>query len=127
MLQKSEKDLIQQDFRCNNTLEFTEFDHPDEMDRDMLEILDFVRASAEMPIYITSDYREGDSGDHGTGEGVDISDNQHGNDISSRWRWKVLAAAYAFDIARIGIYEKHIHLGISARLDQKVAWIGKSQ
>ena len=101
--------------------------YADEMSTKLLGKLDDVRHIAEVPIYITSHYRPGDDGAHGDGDAVDISDNKHGNDISSRWRHKVLDAAYACKFRRVGIYDKHLHLDVSTTRDQDVSWIGKSK
>lgn len=104
-----------------------EFDEPDRMDIELLAKLDNARWLARVPIFITSSYRHLDPGDHGTGEGVDISDNLDGEDISSTWRFQVLHGLFAAGFTRIGIYNKHLHAGISLRLPQKVSWIGKSK
>ena len=101
--------------------------HADEMTGRLLRKLDDTRHIADVPIYITSHYRPGDDGAHGIGDAVDISDNSNGDDIGSRWRHRVLDAAYACKFRRIGIYDKHIHLDISVTRDQDVTWIGTSK
>ena len=103
-----------------------EFTSPNEMDHGLIIALDWIRRDAGVPIYITSSFRVGDSGEHGTGEGVDISDNLEGNDVGSRWRYKVLVSICRSGITRIGCYDKHFHLGISKQKDQEVCWHGIS-
>ena len=105
------------------TKEFSTY--ADEMSTRLLRKLDDIRHIADVTIYITSHYRPNDDDAQGDGEAVDISDNKHGNDISSSWRHKVLDAAYACKFRRIGIYSKHIHLDVSITRDQDVTWYGK--
>jgi len=103
-----------------------EFDAPTMMDHRLLTLLDWVRNDAGVPVYITSDFREGDDGAHGEGLAVDISDNIQGNDLSSRWRFKILLSAFSNDICRVGIYDRHLHIDVSTSRAQDVCWIGKS-
>jgi len=96
------------------------------MNHEFLRILDTIREDAGVPLYITSDYREGDSGAHGEGLAVDVSDNLEGRDISSRFRYKVLASLFGNNISRIGDYDRHLHFDISESHDQEVCWRGTS-
>ena len=89
--------------------------------------LQCIRYIADMPIYITSGVRPGDTGsEHSLGMGVDISDNLQGENISSGWRHTVLAACYAVGIQRVGDYDRHIHIGVSTSHPQNVTWWSKS-
>jgi len=58
--------------------------------------------------------------DH-TGYGVDIRAH------TSHQRHMILKAAYDVEFPRIGIYDKHIHLGMHPKLPQQVTWLGKSK
>ncbi len=90
---------------------------------DKLKIkLQCLRYMTGVPIYITSGLRVGDTGEHGEGEGIDISDNEHGTAVGSHWRWLILRASYSLGFKRIGDYDRHIHLGVSMEHDQMVAW-----
>lgn len=90
-------------------------------------MLQMIRWQVGAPIYVTSGLRPTDKdSEHVFGLGVDISDNKEGKELSSRWRFLVLKAAFALGIRRIGIYDRHIHLGISESKDQDVAWWGTS-
>lgn len=74
-------------------------------------------------IHVTSGVRGGDSGSaHSEGVAVDISDNNTGADVASRWRFHILKAAFAVGFDRIGIYDRHIHLDTSKTKDKEVAW-----
>jgi len=103
-----------------------EFTEPDEMDPDFVATLDRVRAFAGVPIHITSSFRRGDPKSHGRGLAVDIADNRTGVELTSRWRYRVLAAAFRAGIRRVGIYDRHIHLDIDPSLPQDVAWWSES-
>ena len=101
------------------------------MDPILLRKLDDTRHIAGVPIHVTSavrlNQRSDTDSEHIYGEGVDIADNKKGDDISSRWRYHILRGAYAVGFSRIGIYDRHIHLGVSKTKDQEVAWLGKSK
>ncbi len=109
-----------------NYFTVSEFTNPDKMNPKLLHKLDDVRHVAGLTIFITSSFRVGDAGAHGDGDAVDIADNKTGEEISSRWRHKILAAAYAAGFKRIGSYDKHLHLDVSLTRIQEVSWIGKS-
>lgn len=93
---------------------------------ELLVKLQAVRYAVGKPMFVTSGYRHGDSGAHGSGAGVDISDNGVGADVGSRWRFLVLRAALAVGFNRIGVYDRHIHLDVSKEHDQEVVWWGTS-
>ena len=97
------------------------------LSNEMKAKLQCLRYLAGVPIVITSALRPGDTGEHGEGLGIDISDNAEGKAISSRFRFHVSKAAYALGFRRIGTYDRHIHLGVSLSRDQDVAWQGVSE
>ena len=103
-----------------------EFDHPEEMSPVLLRRLDMIRGMAGEAIHITSDFRPGDLRAHGKGVAVDISDNLEGKPVNSGWRYRVLNAAFATGVKRIGVYDRHIHLDVSRDLPDRVCWWGKS-
>lgn len=106
----------------------SEFEHPDKMDVEFLYLLDKIRELAGVPIHITDDYRpNGSTSAHSLGLAVDISDNSAGLAIGSRWRHKVLKAAFELGCERIGIYDRHIHIDVSTSHDQEVCWYGTSE
>ena len=105
-----------------------EFKYPDKISHDLLYLLDDIRSIARVPIYVTSDYRPTvNTSSHHLGLAVDISDNLEGREPTSRWRIRVLRAALSRNVARIGIYDRHIHIDISETHDQDVAWWGSSE
>lgn len=104
----------------------SEFAEPDKMDRAFLRKLDSIRASAAVPLFVTSSYRDGPGSAHHLGCAVDVADNLKGNPISSRWRFQVVRAALQHGITRIGIYDRHIHLDTSEIHPQDVLWTGIS-
>lgn len=104
----------------------SEFDHPDEMNENLLRSLDRVRHRAHVPMVISSDFRPGDSGAHGQGLAVDVKDDHSSDGVTSHWRFKVVLAALMMGFNRIGIYDKHIHLDIWSTGPQEVIWFGTS-
>ena len=100
-----------------------EFKYPDKLDRDAVMELDRVRTLAEVPMIPTSDYRPKDKKCHGTGKAFDIATH------SSFARYKILDAAFARGVKRIGIYDKHIHLDFCEEpaFPEEVVWWGKSK
>ena len=103
-----------------------EFKSPSKMSPSLIYKLDLIREDVELPIHITSSYRRGDDGAHGEGLAVDISDNNKGKPISSRWRYKILVSLIGHDIHRIGIYDRHVHLDMDESRDKEVCWWGTS-
>lgn len=101
-----------------------EFGHPEAMSADLLTKLDECRHLSGVPIRISSDYRENDSGAHGEGKAVDVTAPEG---ITSEWRYAVLRAAFLVGFRRIGVYDSHIHLDVSSALDQYVCWWGVSR
>lgn len=93
---------------------------------ELLIKLQATRYQAGVPMFVSSGYRHGDTGAHGYGDAVDVSDNGVGDPVGSRWRYEVLKAALAVGFTRIGVYDRHIHLDVSESLDQNVVWWGTS-
>lgn len=96
-----------------------------QMDGDFLDTLDRVREAAGIPLLLTCAYRsrewdlaKGRSGNsaHTRGKAVDIRCN------ASSTRWKIVRAALACGITRIGIGKTFIHLDADASLPQGVIW-----
>ncbi len=109
-------------------LEWTELKHfradevegPDKMSRAFMVKLDRARDLVEGPWKINSSWRNG-GGSHSEGVAVDIAVT------TSRKRYKVLKALLDVGFKRIGVYDRHIHVDDSERLDSEVIWIGVSQ
>jgi hypothetical protein len=111
-----------------NFFKAREFSHPDKMDPDFLVLLDRIREEAGVRMVITDSYRpNGSKSAHSLGLAVDVSDNSAGLAVGSRWRHKVLKAAFALGCERIGIYDRHIHIDASTTHDQEVCWYGSSE
>lgn len=104
-----------------------EFSNHIRMNEWLVKRLDLLREMVQLPIYVTSSFRGGDPGAHGDGDAVDISDNLQSKKLSSTWRFRVLRAAFQLGFTRVGVYDKHIHLDLSQRLDQEVCWYGASE
>ena len=104
-----------------------EFDHPYSMSENFLITLDKIRDRANVPIYISSDYRPGDDKAHGQGVAVDIPDDLNSDGISAHWTYRVVLAAMQMGITRIGIYDKHVHLDTWYNGPSEVLWQGTSR
>lgn len=90
-------------------------------------MLQALRYEAGVPIYIKSGVRPDDSGsEHSFGAGIDITDDLASDSITSSWRFAVLRAAFLVGFTRIGVYDNHIHLGVSTSHAQRVCWWGTS-
>ena len=96
---------------------------------ELVEKLDQARGYARVPFIITSGYRPPEvnaavggveDSEHETGEGVDLACSD------SRTRHQMLPALYLVGFSRIGVYDRHIHAGISKTKPQKVTWWGTS-
>lgn len=66
-------------------------------------------------------------------DGSHVKDSEHfeglGVDVSAKdgySRYMIVQAALAEGIDRIGVYDKHIHLGVSTTLPRPVIWSGVS-
>jgi len=107
-----------------------EFKHPDKMDEDFLRWLDKVRDRADIPIIITSDYRDpeanlGAAGSssaslHLQGLAVDFRLPGRARDL-----WKLAKAVFGLAEESRGSIEfelvhsprdKHVHLGVDRRM-----------
>lgn len=118
--------------RFHEFFKFTEFDSPDEKDsgekymqKEFLRVLTEVRIAADIPFKINSGYRTikhnkkvGGSKDsaHTNGYAVDIVAN------TSATRFKIVQAALATGITRIGIGKTYVHLDTDPTLPQGVMW-----
>lgn len=96
-----------------------------QMDAGFLALLDEVRESAGIPLVLNSAYRSEEyelshdrSGNsaHTKGKAVDIRCNTSAN------RYKIVAAALACGISRVGIGETFVHLDNDETLPQGVIW-----
>lgn len=98
-----------------------EFEFPDRMDVEFLRVLDRARERANVPFYITSDYREAEDSSHSSGKAVDLHAHR-------AWvKFKIVEAAMAEGIERIGVYDRHVHLDMDDSRPYPVLWIGDSQ
>lgn len=89
--------------------------------------LDALREYAGIPVVITEGVPPSDEGSH-------VKDSEHfeGNGVDircadSKSRFLLLRAAFAVGFNRIGIYDRHIHLGVSNNHPQMVTWWGTSK
>lgn len=60
-------------------------------------------------------------GEHGDGLALDI------RAWGSRKRWQIVSAGISYGSVRIGVYNRHIHVGFSENRAQDVLWIGVSR
>lgn len=97
----------------------------EDMDAGFLALLDAVRERAGIPLVLNSAYRSPaweirqgrtGTGAHTLGLAVDIRCNTNQN------RYKIIAAALACGITRIGIAKTYIHLDASKAHAQRVIW-----
>lgn len=97
----------------------------DQMDQGFLDLLDQVRERAGIPLVLNCAYRsvahekaQGRSGNsaHTRGRAVDIRCN------ASATRYKIVAAALACGIRRVGIGKTFVHLDNDTTLPQGVMW-----
>ena len=97
----------------------------EDMDQRFLDTLDALRAQAGIPLVLNCAYRSvahekarGRSGNsaHTKGLAADIRCN------SSATRWKIVTAALALGIRRIGIGKSYVHVDIDGALPQDVVW-----
>lgn len=97
-----------------------EFQRPESMSYELLWLLDQARELACVPFVITSDVRPG-SPEHVLGCAVDI----RCHDSSTRFR--ILKAVMRVGFRRVGVYDRHIHVGVASDLVQDVVWMGVSK
>ena len=105
--------------RCNPSCSI------DQMDAGFLNLLDEVREAAGIPLVLTCAYRtkayelrRGRTGNsaHTRGRAVDIRCN------TSQNRYKIVSAALACGIRRIGVGKTFVHLDNDESLPQHVIW-----
>ena len=97
-----------------------EFNHPDEIRKELVEKLNYARMYAGVPFKITSSFRAEDPRSHGKGLAVDIACTK------SKKRWLIVRALIVAGFTRIGIYDKHIHGDVDPDSPQNGIWIGES-
>lgn len=97
----------------------SEFEHPESMSCELLVKLDLARGLAGVPFVITSDVRAG-SPEHLAGEAVDIRCHL------SEYRYRIVQAVLAAGFLRVGVYDGHVHVGVSKERPQFVLWTGVS-
>lgn len=97
----------------------SEFSYPEKMTYSLLVRLESARMCTRVPFHITGDWREG-SLEHSRGEAVDIKAH------SSWTRKQIVEALLKAGFPRIGIYDRHIHAGVSLKLPEGI-WPGESQ
>ena len=98
-----------------------EFEHPEEMEFNLMAQLDVAREIAGIPFRINSSHRPGDLLSHGKGMAVDIEC------LTSRNRFHIVQALLMVGFTRIGVYDRHIHADIDPSLPQDVMWWGRSK
>lgn len=91
-----------------------------------------IRTAWGSPVYITSGVRSHDknievggapNSSHLRGLAVDISDNNEGGIISSKFRYVALMTLINMNIGRIGIADTFIHFDIDKEKGQDVIWV----
>ena len=96
-----------------------------QMDAGFLALLDKIREEAGIPLVLNSAYRSPayelkhgrtGAGAHTLGVAVDIRCNSYAN------RYRIIRAALACGIRRIGVGKTYIHLDASPRHVQDVIW-----
>jgi|SRR3990172_6284661 len=115
-----------------------EFDSPDapdsgkEMQFAFIQLLDTARAYASIPFFINSGIRTPahnaevggvDSSAHENGWAADILVAGRTSGSTSRSRWRVVSAAFAAGITRIGIGRTFVHLDTDPSKPQNVIWL----
>ena len=95
--------------------------HADKMQPELLKRLDKMRSLYGKPIKVTSAWRDvgpTDPPEHEQGYAVDIACADSGA------RLHMVEAALKAGFRRIGLYDKHAHLGCSPTLPGEVLWLG---
>jgi len=102
-----------------------EFDHPDEMDPQLLSMLDVARKVAGVSFVINSDFRT-------PAENVAAGGKPHSAHLrglavdiacpGSRYRYRILKGLYKAGFERIGLGKNFIHADIDKDLDEEVCW-----
>lgn len=94
----------------------------DGVDSLFLQALRKLALEVGQTLEVTSGYRpETPDSEHAERLAVDIA-VQDGST-----RRKVVEAALRLEIPRIGVYDRHVHLGCSPRFPQSVLWVGVSR
>lgn len=91
-----------------------------------------IRTALGQPVYVTSGVRSPEHNErvggqpnssHLRGLAVDISDNDRGKPISSRFRHVVLQTLLQLSVGRIGLADTFIHFDVDKEKAQDVIWV----
>ena len=94
----------------------------DGIDEMLVRQLDNAREYAQVPFILTSTVRpDAKKPEHRTGHAADIRCHD------SRSRFRILYGLVMAGFDRIGIYDRHVHAGVSPDLDPEVVWLGESK
>jgi zinc D-Ala-D-Ala carboxypeptidase len=111
--------------------EFEEEGYDVRIDPFLPKVCQAIRNAWGRPVYITSGVRSPEhnievggapNSSHLRGLAVDISDNEEGQMLSSRFRYVVLDTLMSMGIRRVGIAETFIHFDIDREKGQDVIW-----
>lgn len=111
----------------------SEFDSPDQkgsgenMNKEFLTLLDSIRELAGTPMKVNSGYRTKEHNRSIGGRTNSAHTRGYAADISAKdsiTRMKIVSAAIALKMPRIGIYKTFIHLDNDPTLPQGVMWVG---
>ena len=90
------------------------------------EILTRISVKLPFPLYITEGVPASKEGSH-------VKESEHfeglGVDVRVKGGWErhtIVKAALEEGLKRIGVYNAHVHLGMSKTLPSPVLWVGKS-
>ena len=100
------------------------------MSESLLRMLNELREEYGSPISITSSWRPSLADKRSSAHEINSIGRWEGVDIAchtSRERYYLLKAAYKVGFMRIGVYDRHIHLDVSAEHAQDVCWVGVSK
>lgn len=85
---------------------------------ELLAELGRIEARLAEPLHVTSGLRE--DGSHSNGWEVDL------RAANSRARYGIVRAAILEGFTRIGVYDRHVHLGMDPDRPDQVLWTGVS-
>ena len=86
---------------------------------EMRSFLYYLNSLFPEDLVVTSLWR--DSGEHSTGMAVDIGC------IDSKARFSLVTHALSLGVERIGVYDRHVHFGLSPDFPRPVMWTGISK